>query len=290
VRPARQLHRWGLPGAAALLAALAHAGERLPFDPLAADPPSMQPPAQMREMTIASGGAQLYGVFYQAAGPGLHPTLVLLHGFAGFEQNEDLAQAARRAGFNALIFHYRGSWGSTGTFSFVHCIEDTRAVLDYLRAHAQTLTVDPQRIVLAGHSVGGAVAGVVAAHDPQVAGLALISAANRRLAMARPDWFEQTRARFQGEVGPLRGTAAGTLVNELHSHAQEWDLVILAPRWQGRPVLVVAADDIFRDEDEAVAAAADPAHLTLVHLSSDHAYSGQRVALARALLRWLAGL
>jgi pimeloyl-ACP methyl ester carboxylesterase len=228
-------------------------------------------------------------VFYQAAGEGAHPTVVLLHGFAGFEQNADLAQAARRAGFNTLIFHYRGSWGSTGTFSFTHCIEDTEAVLRHLRTHAQQLAVDPRHIVLAGHSVGGLIAGIVAARDREVSGLALISAANRRLAMARPGWATETRTRFQGELGPLRGTAAGTLVNELKSHAREWDLVTLAPQWRARAVLIVSCDDRFRDEDDAVAAAADPAHLTAVHLSTDHAYSGQRVALTRALLAWLAG-
>lgn len=284
-RPGRYL-RCGLLAAAAHLATAALAGAPPP-DPLLADPPAQQPPPQMLEMTIASHGAQLYGVFYQAGGAGAHPTLVLLHGFAGFEQNEDLAQAARRAGLNALIFHYRGSWGSTGSFSFAHCIEDTAAVVTYLRAHAAQLAVDPRRIVLAGHSVGGHVAGIVAAQDRQIAGLALISAANRRLALARPGWSEETRARFEGEVGPLRGTSAAALVAELKSHAQEWDLVTLAPRWRGRPVLVVSSDDRFRDEDDAVIAAAEPALLSAVHLATDHAYSGQRVALTRALLQWL---
>jgi pimeloyl-ACP methyl ester carboxylesterase len=279
----------GLLAAAALLAALAHAAQGLPLDPLATDEPATLPPPQMLEMTIPSHGAQLYGVFYQAGAAGAHATLLLLHGFAGFEQNEDLAQAARRAGFNVLIFHYRGSWGSTGTFSFAHCIEDTEAVLGHLRSHAQELAVDPRHIVLAGHSVGGQVAGVVAARDPQISGLALISAANRRLAMARPGWAVDTRARFQGELGPLRGTTAGMLVSELESHARQWDLVTLAPQWRDRAVLVVSSDDRFRDEDDAVAAAAAPAHLTAVHLNTDHAYSGQRVALTRALLAWLEG-
>jgi pimeloyl-ACP methyl ester carboxylesterase len=279
--------RRGVLAAALLLAALVHADERLPPDPVASDPPVTEPAPQMLEMTIPSHGAQLYGVFFQAGGPGLHPTLVLLHGFAGFEQNEDLAQAARRAGFNALIFHYRGSWGSTGSFSFGHCIEDTESVLVYLRAHAQQLAADPQRLVLAGHSVGGHVAGIVTARDPQVAGLALISAANRRLAMARPGWDAETRARFQGELGPLRGASAAALVAELSAHAREWDLVTLAPRWRGRAVLIVSSDDRFRDEDDAIAAASDPALMTAVHLNTDHGYSGQRVALTRALLEWL---
>jgi pimeloyl-ACP methyl ester carboxylesterase len=58
----------------------------------------------------------LNAVIYVAAGKGPHPTLLLLHGFPGNEQNLDLAQAARRAGWNVLTLHYRGSWGSPGPF------------------------------------------------------------------------------------------------------------------------------------------------------------------------------
>jgi len=240
----------------------------------------------MLELTIASGGSALYGVYYRAAGAGAHPTVVLLHGFAGFEQNADLAQAVRRAGYNALIFHYRGAWGSRGQFSFSHCIADTHAVLAYLRApaNAARLAVDPGRLVLVGHSVGGHVAGIVAAADPAVGGVALISAANRRLAMQRPGWDAETRARFAAELGPLRGTSAAALVGELRAHALAWDLVRLAPAWHGRPVLVISADDRFEDEDAAVATAAQ---VPPVHLATDHAYSDARLALTQALLGWL---
>ena len=263
------------------------------IDPLAADAPADAVHApQMAELTIPSHGTTMYGVFYRAAGAGPHPTVVLLHGFAGFEQNEDLAQAVRRAGFNALIFHYRGAWGSGGAFSFAHCVADAQAVLAYLRNATQALRlgVDPERLLLVGHSVGAHVAGIVGARDSAVAGVALISAANRRLAMSRPGWAEQTRARFQEELGPLRGASASGLVRELEVHQRDWDLVRLAPRWRGRPVLIVSSDDRFYDEDVAVldaVRATDPTHLTAVHLSTDHAYSGQRVALTRALLEWL---
>jgi pimeloyl-ACP methyl ester carboxylesterase len=218
----------------------------------------------------------------------------MLHGFPGYEQNEDLAQALRRGGYNVLIFHYRGAWGSHGTYSFTHCIEDVEAVLAYLRmpAHAASLGVDPRRLVLVGHSVGGHVAGIVAARDPQVLGVALVSAANRRVAMARPGWDEQIRAHFQAEVGPLHGADAAALSRELRTHAREWDLVELAPRWKGRPVLIVSSDDAFRAEAEAIVAAAraaDAVHLQAVHLAGDHAYSDQRVALAHVLLDWLGG-
>ncbi|MBS0378449.1 MAG: alpha/beta hydrolase [Proteobacteria bacterium] len=262
-----------------------------PGDAIALDPPPQAPAPKMLEMSIPSHGSRLFGVFYQAGGEGAHPTLVMLHGFAGYEQNEDLAQAARRAGFNVLLFHYRGAWGSEGAYSLAHCIEDTQAVLAYLRGRAQLLAVDTSRLVLAGHSVGGHVAGIVASRDPSVAGVAMISAANRRLAMMRPGWADETRARFEGELGPLRGATAAGLITELRSHAGEWDLVHLAPHWAPRPVLVVTSDDRFRDEDDAIAEAvrtAGGSHLTAVHLDTDHAYSGGRLALTRTVLDWLA--
>ncbi len=260
-------------------------------DAIALDPPPQAHAPQMLEMSIPSHGSRLFGVFYQAGGEGAHPTLVMLHGFAGYEQNEDVAQAARRAGFNVLLFHYRGAWGSEGAYSFTHCIEDTQAVLAYLRGRAGLLAVDPSRLVLVGHSVGGHVAGIVAARDPAVAGVAMISAANRRLAMMRPGWTDETRRRFADELGPLRGATAAGLVAELRAHAGEWDLVHLAPHWAPRPVLVVSSDDRFRDENDAIAEAvrtAGASHLTAVHLDTDHVYSGGRLALTRTLLDWLA--
>lgn len=289
-------HRRGRTGLVALLCACALAGPAIAADPVSTDPPAdAGARAGMEELSIDSHGAALYGVFYRASGAGTHGTVVLLHGFPGFEQNQDLAQVLRRAGWNALLFHYRGAWGSQGEYSFSHCIEDVQAVLAYLRtpAVAAHLAVDPQRLVLVGHSVGGWLAGVVAASDRGIIGVAMISAANRRLAMARPGWEEQLTEHFRAEMGPLRGTTPQALMTDLKAHAQQWDLVQLAPLWKPRPVLIVRSDDAFDAEDEAFAAVAratDPAHVTDLHLVTDHAYSDARIALARAVLTWIARL
>ena len=69
-------------------------------------------PARMEVLHIPSGGVALNGVAYLAAGAGPHPTLLIMHGLPGNEKNLDLAQAVRRAGWNAVTFSYRGSWGS----------------------------------------------------------------------------------------------------------------------------------------------------------------------------------
>src|SRR3569833_2546426 len=131
-----------------------------------ADPPidKAQPPA-MAYVRIPSGGDLINGVLYTASGAGPHPTLLLLHGFPGNEQNLDLAQAVRRAGWNVLTLHYRGSWGSEGKFSFAISAEDADAASGWLHdpSNAAKYGSDPARGGAAGRGGGGAGAARAAA-------------------------------------------------------------------------------------------------------------------------------
>ncbi|HVW68468.1 MAG TPA: alpha/beta fold hydrolase [Steroidobacteraceae bacterium] len=251
-------------------------------------------PAAMYQLAIPSHDSTMFGVFYRAAGGDPHPTVVLLHGLPGFEQNGDLAQTLRRAGWNVLIFHYRGAWGSGGSFSFGHCVEDVQVALDYLRApqNAPRLGVDPQRIALVGHSMGGFLAGIGGMRDPAVLGVALISAWNPGAFATRqsPELDRQQLEEFRGDVGPLAGATPEALLDEAKQNAADWDLVAHAGLWKSRPVLVVESDDFLQKDDRAVAAALHKtpgAQVTEVHLPTDHAYSDQRIALASTLLGWL---
>ena len=105
-------------------------------------------------VVFASGGNKLLGSLFLARGDEPKPTAVLLHGLPGIEKNYDLAQALRERGWNSLIFHYRGSWGSEGDYRFATLADDVRVALDYLTsgAHEQ---IDSERLALVGHSMGG---------------------------------------------------------------------------------------------------------------------------------------
>ena len=79
------------------------------------DPPAdAAHPAKMTVLHIPSHGVLINGIVYQPAGAGLHPTLVICHGLPGNEKNLDLAQAVRRAGWNAVTFQLSRLMGQPG--------------------------------------------------------------------------------------------------------------------------------------------------------------------------------
>jgi pimeloyl-ACP methyl ester carboxylesterase len=262
---------------------------------ITADPPQDKAhPAAMAYVRIPSHGALLNGVLYTAAGAGPHPAVMLFHGFPGNEQNLDLAQAMRRAGFDVLTMHYRGAWGSPGSFSFAHALEDSDAALTFLKANAGKFHLDAKRVYVAGHSMGGWMAISAAAHDPAVAGAILISAADMgRIGTRLGDpAFRKTMMdnEFHDDAIPLAGTSADALMDELAAHGAAWDFVALTPALKSRPVLVITSDDGLTADNNRLAAALRqgggmPAK---VHFPTDHSYSDHRIALETAVLDWLA--
>jgi pimeloyl-ACP methyl ester carboxylesterase len=150
-------------------------------------------PAGFLELQLPSAGSLLQGFMYKANGPKPHPTLLLLHGYPGNERNLDLAQAVRAHGWNVIYFNYRGSWGSQGEFSFRHCVEDVKNIVDYLKQNASKMQVDPQRIALFGHSMGGFVC---------LKALAEIPSVQKGFALSAWDIYRDiTAARKSGDLG-----------------------------------------------------------------------------------------
>jgi uncharacterized protein len=259
----------------------------------------------MDSFQLPSHGALLNAFVYTAAGPGPHPAVILLHGFPGNEKNLDLAQAIRRAGWDVVFFNYRGSWGSPGEFSFAHSIEDTAAAIAYLRdpAHAKALRLDPKRIVLIGHSMGGFMAVEAGADDPAIAAVGLISAADMagRLASTSalsPEQKEaaitRTAAGLQREgMAPLAGCTPDGLARELMANTDRWSFPDRAAALAKRPVLIVTSDDGLAPANTIFAQqlrADGDTHVATTHLPTDHAYSDFRLELTDTVLRWLASL
>jgi len=287
---------------AAVLAAGASAhGQQLPAA-LTTDPPvDKAHPASMQSFQIPSHGQPMNAIAYLAAGEGPHPAVIVLHGFPGNEKNLDIAQSIRRAGWNTIFFNYRGSWGTPGVFSFANAIEDTQAAIAWLRepANAAKLHIDPKRIALVGHSMGGFMAAYAGSHDPAILGTGLISAANFHDWAGgdlKPEQEAANRARLvkslaDNDILPLAGTTAESLADEMLSHRKQWNFVDYAPMFGSRPLLLITSNDGLAPGADHLAAAvrqSGSTHVTEQHFATDHSYSDQRIALQAAVLNWLA--
>jgi len=264
--------------------------------PVIADPPADSAhPAAMEAFVLPSHGSGMNAVMYLASGSEPHPTLLLLHGFPGNEQNLDLAQAARRAGWNVLTMHYRGSWGSHGAFSFLNAAEDAHVALAFLE-DAKTVArfhIDSSRIAVAGHSMGGYMAADAAADDPRVVGLFLIDpwniGANAR-ALATPQGQRAWHEEASGDLSPLAGTSEQKLAAEMQAHAERFDLTKRTIAFGRRPVDIIGA--------ERGGGAAQTVLLNAVRGAgndkatggvwpTDHPFSDMRIGLEAELVRWL---
>lgn len=255
-------------------------------------PPDKTHPAKTTVVHIPTHGLLINGLVYQASGAGLHPTIVICHGLPGSEKNLDLAQAARRAGWNAVTFNYRGSWGSPGNFRFAQNPEDAAAVLDYLRApsNASALGIDTGRIVLAGHSMGGWVTAMTAAKDSALSGAILISAADiGKLRQTR----EQLVALMADDMESLAGVTPETMADEMIANAKAFSIANAAPGLAKLPLLVITSDDAYPPVAAALVKeieALGGKKVKTTHIATDHSYSDHRIALESEVLRWLAGL
>lgn len=258
------------------------------------DPPAdAAHPAGMAVLHVPSHGALINGIVYQPSGAGAHPTLVICHGLPGNEKNLDLAQAVRRAGWNAVTFNYRGSWGSPGVFRFAQNLEDADAVLAYLRdpANAARLGIDTKRIAIAGHSMGGWVTAHTAAHDPALIGAILISAADMGAISGMPR--EKVVALMADNKETLAGVTADSMADEVIANAKAFGFSNAVAGLTQMPLLVLSADDGLAPQTDALVKAIEAnggKKVTAIHVATDHGWSDHRILLESTLLNWIAGL
>lgn len=258
------------------------------------DPPADSAhPARMEVLHIPSHGLSINGVMYAPPGAGPHPTIVICHGLPGNEKNLDLAQAVRRAGWNAVTFNYRGSWGSPGSFRFAQNLEDAEAVLAFLRepANAKQLGIDTKKIVLAGHSMGGWVTALTAARDRHLAGVILISAADMGKLGEVPK--DKRVAVMADDMESLAGVTAESMADEVGRDAKKWEFENAVDGLKEMPLLVLSSDDGLAPQTDALVAAirAKGGHdVKAAHQATDHGWSDHRIFLEEAVIEWLGQL
>jgi acetyl esterase/lipase len=274
----------------AAVALAAPATAQVPVAAISADPVrDVAHPARLVPVRYSTGGVAVPARMFVAAGGSTHPTVLLLHGFPGTELNLDLARVLQRAGWNVLAIHYRGVWGAPGQFSFSHVVEDAHAALGWLRSPAgAAFGVDIKRIVALGHSMGG-FATVMLGDDPEIAGYAVISAADMGGRVAAMADDTAGSAGFADDASYTNASVA-SLITDAQAHRAAWEWSRRAKLMAGRPVLAITSDDGLASAGQAVAAAVSSPGgppPTLVHMATDHSFNDRRVELATVIMHWL---
>lgn len=138
------------------------------------------PPAGVREVRYASGGLSLMAWLSAAPQDGKrHPAVVYLHrGFALAREDWDATLPYRQAGYVVLTPALRGENGNPGFFECYYGeVDDAIAAGHYLAARPE---VDPGRVYLAGHGIGGGALAILGAMlpSPYAAAVAMGGAAD----------------------------------------------------------------------------------------------------------------
>src|SRR3954449_10855138 len=88
----------------------------------------------------------------------------------------------------------------------------------------------------------------------------------------------------------LAGTDPAHLAEEIERHADDWDLLALAPALATHPTLVIGATHGGGAANKALAdaiRAQGKGKPTTLPLDSDHSFADHRIALAAAVVDWL---
>jgi len=281
-----------------VIADVALAGDPATTDPEVTDP--KYPPSMVPDMWFEVQGDRANGYWLYPNGAGPFPTVIFLHGFPGYEQNRDTAQALRRAGFVIFFFHYRGAWGSGGNFSFAGARQDVDAAVEYVKSfcngECRDAPLDTDRIALFGHSMGGWLVLMAAAKRQDlscVMALDFWNASESSVLLEKtlaetgkhhPLW-QKEEEQLTSKGAPLRTAASGVLLDELVAMGDDADPVNRANDIAKVPLFLLSRN-IDMHEDLVAALQEFDAPVRAEAWDTSHSFDNKRVALSSAAIDW----
>jgi len=274
------------------------------FNPAVEDNPNinLESPESMQSIVFQSKGEKLIGTFFKASGNERKPTVLLLHGFPGNENNFDIAHAIKRFGFNVIVFHYRGSWGSGGEFSITNSLEDVSSALEYITQDdiSSNLNIDVNNIILIGHSMGGFLAFLSSLKYPKIKHIASLAGFNfgffSEYLLHNPQFVEATMDGLAQGSMLVQGTDKETIYNEMLSNKDDWNLLNVLPQLSKKNILLVGAEFDYvaplklHHQPMVEGFEKVGAELKSVIYQSGHSFSSTRIKLTTEIIRWLENL
>ncbi len=262
---------------------------------------SLIPAPDHKSIIIPGKRGRILSLLYTAGGEGPKPTVLILHGFPGNEQNLDIAQALRRIGFSTMSFHYSGSWGSDGAYRFSHCLEDGETVLDYMISHAEELQIDPDRLFIFGHSLGGFAGANLLAKREEFRGGVLMAPADIhgtfRFASSMPDKIPMAMALLENSTKWLNDVTPRQLAEDVDALGDAVSFAALAEPLSRKDLLLITGE---QDQTTPFALNQKPLldrleqlgrkNHTHLHLNTGHGFEDKRILVTERIADFLTSL
>ncbi len=231
---------------------------------------------------INNVGSKLLGIMYLAVDSEPHPTAVLLHDIPGLEKNTDIAYALRDAGWNTLIFHYRGCWGSEGDYTLAGMPDDVRSAIDTI-ANGD-FPVDVNRLAAIGHGLGGWAAIVAASRDPRIRAVVTLGGVSNLRTVSLTEECAADYALF------LHNITGKGIQSQWRALGATYNPVDIVSRLEMCPILILhgTADKLVpaSQAHELKQGLGDGADLVLIQ-GADHTFSRHRKPLVDTIVPWL---
>lgn len=242
-------------------------------------------PSFNKALTINVGTDSIVAYALVAEGSKQKETIVLLHGIPGYDKSFDLAQHLRLKRKNVIVFSYRGSWGSQGTYGYANCLEDIGVVIEHLSDSINRieLRIDTAKFVLIGHSLGGGLAMLYGSEDKRIKKIVAISALNFGYRLKRFSSVDSlTTFQKYVEAQFMLNCNVKEFVKEAYNHASKYDILTHLSTLKSKEILII--DDFDRSEDW-------PGEFNqwvkYKVIESDHSFTNKRRKLIRYISKWI---
>jgi hypothetical protein len=260
------------------------------------------------DIIINRNGILLKGKFFLSEGTGLHPTVILLHGFPGSESDVlGIGVKLAQSGINALTFNYSGTYQSEGKISWDNMQLDIHAAFKFLQ-QTENITqykIDTNKIYVGGWCSGGGMAITYAAYHPEVTVVFSIAPSDQtefmKLYTSDPEikkmidksfdeiTYPKGHLRFEQGTSPREVAEAGIdMINPIY------DLKKCAPLLTSKNILLIGGWD---DKQTTMEAFILPLYRALqnqgaknvrfIAFQDDHYFQKTRPELADQVINWL---
>lgn len=274
---------------------LAPAGAAKPAEPW--QPPGYADPRSFHEqdVTVGSGPLAVSGTITVPNERGSHPAVVLLAGSGPLDRDstigrnkplKDLAWGLATHGigvirFDKVTYAHHGQLKDVADLTVDdEYLHHAVAAVHLLREHPD---VDPARVFVLGHSLGGTVAPRVAVAEPAIAGLVILAGGAQPL-----HWAAVRQFRYLASLDPQTEAASQPIIDTMTRQARTVDSPDLSPATPTSelPFGVPAAYWLdLRGYDPAAVAAKLDKPMLILQGGRDY-----QVTVADDLTRWRAGL